>query len=240
MIASYLHNFIFIKTKKTGGTTIEMALAPGCGPDDIVTPIGKSDELRRGNGRPLFQNFSSAPELEEKLRQAIAIADNGARAEVNERIAPHIKFTNHLDACRIKQRLAPHFWERAHKFTIERHPYEKAISLEYFLYKPRIAKFKSFEKHVDEVVQRGSYTGLRYYTIDGQVVVDEFLRCETLEKDLRRLAENLRVPLQDGMIVSKNQTRKDRRPARDILTDSQKKIIRTRCEGEFELFAHEP
>jgi hypothetical protein len=39
MIASRLHNFIFIKTMKTAGTSIEMALSPHCGPDDILTPI---------------------------------------------------------------------------------------------------------------------------------------------------------------------------------------------------------
>ena len=37
MIASYLYNYIFIKTKKTGGTTAEVTLAASCGPNDIVT-----------------------------------------------------------------------------------------------------------------------------------------------------------------------------------------------------------
>jgi hypothetical protein len=44
MIVSYLHKFIFIRTKKTAGTTVEMTLAPACGPDDIITPLGTWDE----------------------------------------------------------------------------------------------------------------------------------------------------------------------------------------------------
>lgn len=41
MIASYKCNFIFIKTRKTAGTSVELALGEHCGPDDIITPIGK-------------------------------------------------------------------------------------------------------------------------------------------------------------------------------------------------------
>ena len=46
MIVSYLHNFIFIKTKKTAGSAIEMALAPLCGPDDIITPLHRVERGR--------------------------------------------------------------------------------------------------------------------------------------------------------------------------------------------------
>lgn len=41
MILSYKHKFIFIKTMKTAGTAIQAALAPLCGPRDVVTPIDK-------------------------------------------------------------------------------------------------------------------------------------------------------------------------------------------------------
>ena len=47
MIVSFQHEFIFVKTRKTAGTSIEMALTPFCGPDDIVTPIDPPDERSR-------------------------------------------------------------------------------------------------------------------------------------------------------------------------------------------------
>lgn len=37
MIISYRHKFIFIRTRKTAGTSIESALLPLMGPDDILT-----------------------------------------------------------------------------------------------------------------------------------------------------------------------------------------------------------
>ena len=38
MIVSHDRRFIFVKTSKTAGTSVEMQLSVFCGPDDIVTP----------------------------------------------------------------------------------------------------------------------------------------------------------------------------------------------------------
>ena len=47
MILSYKYKFIFIKHKKVGGTSIEMALSSICGDADIITPIVPKDEVER-------------------------------------------------------------------------------------------------------------------------------------------------------------------------------------------------
>ena len=44
MIISHEHKFIFLKTRKTAGTSIELALSQLCGPNDIITPISPNDE----------------------------------------------------------------------------------------------------------------------------------------------------------------------------------------------------
>ncbi|MEO0513139.1 MAG: sulfotransferase family 2 domain-containing protein [Planctomycetota bacterium] len=44
MIVSHRHRFIFIKTEKTAGTSIEVHLSRHCGPEDIVTAFGSGEE----------------------------------------------------------------------------------------------------------------------------------------------------------------------------------------------------
>ena len=58
MIVSHRHRFIFIKTRKTAGTSIEIALSPHCGPEDIISPIAKDDEqFRHELGYPGPQHY---------------------------------------------------------------------------------------------------------------------------------------------------------------------------------------
>ena len=237
MIVSYLHNFIFIKTKKTAGTTVEMTLAPHCGPDDIITPIGKQEEMVRGNGTPLCRNYSSRPELEQKLREALGgkgLRNKRERWQIAEEMGD--KFGSHFGAEAIKSRIAPEFWEKAFKFSAERHPYEKAVSFAYFtLHKSE----RSFEQHLDKVVRKGGYGGYRFYTIDGQVVVDDFVRLESIKDDLKRIGAKLGIAIPNELPRSKTKTRTDRRPAREILSDAQKETIYKMCKEEFELFGYE-
>jgi hypothetical protein len=60
MIISHQHRFIFIKTVKTAGTSIEVYLSPHCAPGDILTPIQPPHQghLPRNFGQ--FYNHFSA------------------------------------------------------------------------------------------------------------------------------------------------------------------------------------
>jgi len=238
MIASYARNFIFIKTKKTAGTTIELTLAPAAsGPDDIVTPLGTREELLRGQGHPLCRNFSKQPELEEKFRQTMIEKNRKLRQRLIKEI--DFEFFNHMTAADVKERLAPEFWDKALKITAERHPYERVVSLAYFQYDPDEMK-QSFEQHLDSLIRRQRYSSFRYYAIDDRVVADEFIRQETLHDDLRRIGAKLGFAIPDKLPQSKTKQRKDRRPAREILTDEQKETIYKACSREFALHGYEP
>ena len=64
MIISHKYKFIFIKTLKTAGTSIEMYLSPHCGEEDIVTTIDSDPEGHKPrNHRDLFSSHIQAKDV---------------------------------------------------------------------------------------------------------------------------------------------------------------------------------
>ena len=47
MIISHKHKFIFIKTFKVSGTSMEIALSRYTGKKDILTPLNLEDEIKK-------------------------------------------------------------------------------------------------------------------------------------------------------------------------------------------------
>lgn len=59
MIISHKHKFIFIKVRKTAGTSIQIALREFCGPDDIVSDIdGDTNIVIKGQNHNKHQFFN--------------------------------------------------------------------------------------------------------------------------------------------------------------------------------------
>lgn len=72
-IVSFQNKFVFIKTRKTAGTSMEMYLSKWCHDDDVVTPIHPENPLHRPRnyedewGRLKFYNHMSAVEIRSNL-----------------------------------------------------------------------------------------------------------------------------------------------------------------------------
>jgi len=68
-VISFNHNFIFIKTRKTAGTSLEVHLSQECSENDIVTPIYPENPTHRPrnykaqNGAIIFYNHMPAIEI---------------------------------------------------------------------------------------------------------------------------------------------------------------------------------
>src|SRR3954471_5132862 len=132
MLASFEHDFIFIKTKKTASTSLEMAFSAHCGPGDIVSPVGAQWELERYKLGVVPRNFSRAPALEARYQEALASGSYRTIREASMANRETNGCTGHMRASSVKQWVPADFWDRALKFTSERHPYEKAMSMAHF------------------------------------------------------------------------------------------------------------
>ena len=149
MIVSHLKKFIFVKTRKTSGTSMEVSLSQVCGPDDIITPISFEDELvRLDMGGTLPQNYGGLGE--QRYRDMIK-----ARKMKFLRARRRGKFFNHMPAVAIREHVGKKTYDDYFTFSIERHPYEKVVS--HIYYHARGKKNWSFDKELERVLKKKHY-----------------------------------------------------------------------------------
>jgi hypothetical protein len=227
MIVSYSRNFIFVKTKKTAGSTVEAVLAAACAEGDIITQ-------EDGYKHPGSEHGLDEDALH-RQRQEAKLARGGER-RANRSFAGD--FYSHMSAAEARGQLDPAFWDRAFKLTAERHPYEKAVSQAFY----RAFRDGSLyvDRHLDRVLRKGTYAGHPFWTIDGKVAVDAFLRQENLKADLDQVGARLGIAIPQTLPQLKARTRADRRPAREILNAAQKRLVQETCRVEFEILGYEP
>ncbi len=118
MIISHKYKFIFIKTRKTAGTSIEVFLAKQCGMEDVVTPIYPpvSGHTPR-NFKGYFNPIGELIETNFKTFKGTLYDWKNKR-----------KFFNHMPAYVVKNRVSPDIWQNYFKFCVERNPWDKTVS----------------------------------------------------------------------------------------------------------------
>ena len=266
MIASFLHSFVFIKTRKTGGTSVEIVLSSWCGPDDIVTPIEPEDEVMRARYGGAPHNYLDNPRLEaayveairsedeermrlvyrrirqrHSLRLALRALDVGAiAARLRPKASRRLALRNHTKAATAQRTLPRGFWDRAFTFSVDRHPYEKAISLTYWCRDRDAALAREpFESTLERIVNGGRYANHPFYMKDGRLLVDEVFRTEEMWDRIAELGLRISRTIPDPLPRAKGAQRTDRRPARDILSPAQRGRIQEVCAAEFDLLGYE-
>ena len=100
MIISARHNFVFVKTRKTAGTSIEVFLASCIEPSAVATPINPPEDGHQA------RNY---------------LADPSSQGS-----AP--RFWNHMPAWQIRDELGAEAWETYRSFCVERNPWDQVIS----------------------------------------------------------------------------------------------------------------
>jgi len=213
MIISHKYKFIFIKTRKTAGTSIEVYLSQFCGEEDVVTPIFPYVPPHSPKNYKGF--FNPIPELMEKNRQGIK--DIMARTLKRER------FYNHMAAKIIKERISDDIWNQYFKFCVERNPWDKTLS-HYHMVKDRVNKNMTF----DDYFQRNEFCHNSHIYTDtqGNILADKILKYENLDAELDEVFKKLGVPFEGTLKVkAKGNHRKERKKYQDVYTEEQKEQI---------------
>ncbi len=184
MIISHKHKFIYIKLRKTAGTSIEMMLSKICGENDVITPLGKEDLIRSKEKSGEARNYHFPLKKYWKREIAQFLLGQGPAC-----------FLEHFTAQEILNRVDEEVWNDYYKFTFDRNPFDKAVS--YYFWDGGDKKYGNIK---DWINNGGLYSMSSYnlYSIGNRVVVDKVYKYEDMEKGLAHLTKrlNLDTPLQ--------------------------------------------
>jgi hypothetical protein len=251
MIISHSRKFIFVKSLKTAGTSIEAALSNYCSGNDVVVPINDFGHNRDEKGG-LVHRGMNADDIYARIGQ-------------------------HVDAPTIKAREPAEVWDTYFKFSIARNPWDRALS--YFFWdrrkdpalKPRKRFYHYLGVPFDEfaIIKRQFTQFLRsrtlaaggddrwyigdgphryrvpaegflenndrFYTIEDQLCVDFVIRYEHLEDDYNEVCRRLGIPAA-GLPHLKSGIRKGARHFADYYDDETRDIVGDLHRNDIRLF----
>jgi hypothetical protein len=225
MIVSHRHRFIFVRTRKTAGTSVEMALSGFCGPDDIITR-DFDDELRRELGYLAPQNDLGIP-------WSAYGYDDWRRLLVHRKRA---RFKNHMPAARIRALVGEQVWRSYYKFAIERDPWDKAISL--YAWRTRDEQPRRTLLEFLEQVGARSLSNAHIYLIDGEPAVDRILTYERLDEQLEEIRLRLSLPDPISLPRAKASHRGERSHYSALIGPAERAVIDAACQREIELLGY--
>jgi hypothetical protein len=230
MIVSHKYKFIFLKTNKTAGTSIEIALSKFCGKDDIISPILPADEkIRRELGYPQARNYGYASLFSYSVRDFI----NVMRLK---RLKP-LCFA-HMPARDLRPLLGEKIWNSYYKFCFERNPWDRLVSMYYWRNqkepRPTISEF--LDTAIPAVLKE---KGRDVYCINDKVAVDKIYLFENLQEAIVDIKNRLDLPEPLMLPRAKGGVRQDIRHYSEILTGAEKERIEKMFQAEIDMFGYQ-
>lgn len=227
MIISHKYKFIFLKTRKTAGTSIEIALSEFCEKGDIITPIypPEDERARIDKGYTGPQNYL-VPYHSYSHKDWLQNILQGKRR----------KYYNHVPAIDVRRWIGNKTWNSYYKFCFERNPWDKAISLYYFVTKTKNNSLSFWDYLQSENTEHLS--NYYIYTIDEKIAVDHVALYEDLNTEIEKITKILGLPKMPTLPRIKSGFRDNSKSKEAFFDEKAKKFISHFCKKEIELFSY--
>jgi len=233
LIVSHANRFVFMKTRKTAGTSVEIALSRVCGPDDIITefPDNVEDERVRAElgGRGPQNTRKPLSRFTARNYEKLLTSRRWAHAY------------DHMSAKAVRRLIGRQAWDDYVKFTVVRNPWDMVVS--YYFWRLREVSASSERPTISEWLRNSDdIERLKHdrnkFLINGRLAMDHVCRFETLSDDLTSVWELLNLPGQPVLPRAKSGVRSDKRHYRAQLSDADAELIRQHFSLEIGLFGY--
>jgi hypothetical protein len=232
MIVSHKHRFIFLKTRKTAGTSIEYGLRQICGSEDVITPT--IEEKLPGNVVALPAEGIGPQNYVHRHRWLMRLRP--WKYGVENRLARR-GFEQHMTAASARKFLSARVWNSYFKFSVERNPWDRQVSLYYWRMRSR-AERETFE----EFLRRSPAPIIRNwdnYAIGGEIITDRIIRYESLASDYDEVLAGLGVDASDAPLQQMKTGLRAVESYRAHYTEETKELVRRWYEREIDRFSYQ-
>lgn len=221
MIISHKHRFVFFKTRKTAGTSLQLALAAQCAPDDVISPAKEDpDTYPEAVGR----------------NHRVQLSEWTVRDFLKWPLRGRPRYHGHAPAEYVKNRTSDDVWSYF-KFAVERNPWERYLSQYHWNTRSGGAyEGMTMAEHF-AAVPTYRISNWDVYAIGDAPAVDAILRFESLNEELKMLCE--RLHLTEPIVMPR--AKSGHRPATRLpMPDAIIEDIRRVCAREIDLLGYAP
>ncbi len=172
MIINHKYKFIFIKSFKTAGTSLEIALSKFCDEKDVITKIEPNDEIIRKKLKYTGPRNNDGM----KVHMTASEIKNKINSEIFENYFKFVVVRNPFD-----QIISAFYW----------HNESKKNEKKFFFFKKKSINFnKFFERKARHIFE----DEINRYSENGEILIDKFISYENLKNDLSSLSDLIKLP----------------------------------------------
>ena len=222
MIVSHRHKFIFVRTEKTAGSSLQKFLVDFCGSDDIVS--GQARSQGRDRSPPWIRHIP------------------WGKGPLRRRFPGVFGFHTHCGIRQVRACLDERAFASYFKFAIERNPWDRQISLYCQRQSDRNLPLQ-FDRDMNSISYRTLHlTRLRnweIYTINGRIAVDYVIRYEDLEQGVQHVLRQIGIDQLPELPRQRSGSREQKGSYREFYTPKLRDLIARWYRPEIEAFGYE-
>ncbi len=223
MLVSHRFQFIYTKTVKTAGTSIESYFERFCMAEN---------------------QWNQSHAREEYDTEFGIVGRRGANAD-------QANWWNHMPARTIARQLGEAKWNRYFKFCVVRNPFDKCISaFEHFGRNHKVVDTESFDpgNQLEMNAEQTRFCDyLRHhcpvdrdkYILNNQFCLDDVIRFESMDHDLQRICQKLELPYELEFLPKfKTGCRRPKATFENLYTPQSRAIVEDKFAFELDYFGY--